>query len=119
VDLAAVLGGHAGEVEDFDLDAFAFERRAGDIGQAPALRHLPRAGVLAARRGIDNQRACRPGRLVARLGGADRIPGGDPVDRQVIFGISVARAGLPGDGALSLVGIRLPGDRGEPLDLRG
>ena len=31
VDMAAVLGGHAGKVEDFDLDTFAFKRRSGDL----------------------------------------------------------------------------------------
>ena len=104
-----------GQVEHLDLDALRPRSAvAGDLDEPPALRHLAGAGVLAARRGVDDQHPGRPGGRVARRGGADGVARRDPVDRQVVVRIGMAGPGLAGDRALAAVGIGRPGHRGEP-----
>ena len=73
------------EVENVDGKSHAREHRLGELDQPPALRHFAGAGVLAARRSVDDQDAGVSLRIVvAALRGEDGVPRGEPVDREVV-----------------------------------
>src|SRR5262249_32606404 len=111
--------------EDFDLAGMAFvarpafDRLLGDLHEAPALRRLARAGVLAARRAVDDEDARgRGGGVMGLLGGPDRGPRGEPIDRQIVVGIGELGAGLAGARRLAAGVVGLPRDVLDRVELR-
>src|SRR4051794_12614038 len=100
MDFLAELGGQPRQVEDVDRKTLLGENRFGQFYQPPGFRHLAWAGVLAARRTVDQQDAWRfAGIIVTALRGEDGVARGQPVDRDVIVGIGKARPALRVTGA--------------------
>src|SRR3954463_12457737 len=111
MDLAPELGGEPVELQPLDLEAaLALDHFLGDIHQPEALGYLAGAGLVAARRTVDQQDArLRRGRLLPPLGLPDGIARGDPLERQLVLGIGVARTGRFGARRLAAFVIAVPG----------
>jgi hypothetical protein len=82
MDVAAVFRGEAAQVEQHDLDIGSSGKDlARDLDEAIGLGHFSRAGVLAARRIVDekNDRSAAVG--VTAFGIVNALAGGQPIDR--------------------------------------
>jgi len=118
VDAAPVFGGEATQVEQLDLDVrLGGEHLAGDLDQPIGLRHFARAGVLAARRAVDQQDGRLAAVLVAPLRRLDRRPRRQPIDRQLVVRIGKLAAGLLRARSLATVVVGLPGRVGDLVEL--
>ena len=101
MDMTAVFGGKAREVEKLDLCTRCRENLARDLGEPEALRHLAGTRMLRARRAIDQQDASlTSGVIVLPLRRLHRFARRDPIDRKLIVGIGEFRAALRVCGAL-------------------
>src|SRR3569623_648606 len=108
MDVASVLRCQSTEVENLGREARAFHHLARHFDQAVALRALPWARMLAARRAVDQENMPRTNSLVFDLRCIDGSRGLCPVVRQILVRISVAWSRLVGAGRLAGVGVAIP-----------
>src|SRR5438445_4772930 len=117
--MATVFGGKAMQFEHLALGIRRCrDHLAGDLHQPVGFRHLARTGVLASRRGADQQdagRCCRI--LMPRLRRANGIARRDPVERKVILRIGKSSAGLARSRCLAPVVVSVPGHGGHSVEL--
>jgi hypothetical protein len=101
MDVTAVLGGEAAQFEHFDCGISSTgENLMRDLHEAIAFGHLAGAGMLAARRCRDEEKTGWARLvLVPLLRQVDRFLRGNPIDREIVFGIGETRACLAGPGA--------------------
>jgi hypothetical protein len=119
IDHAAALGGQSAEVEKIDLEtAGLLNQLARHARQAEGFRHFARAGLIAARRAVDDQDARRRFRvLLPLLRRLDLAAAFDPFERQIVFRVGIAGAGRPRAGAFAVGLIGFPGHVDELVDL--
>ncbi len=118
MDFPPVLRGQPRQVEHADQRTLDAANLAGDLQQPPALRHFARTGVLAARGAVDDQDARRlRGVFMLRLRLLDRFMRGAPVVGEVVIGVGELRPGLVRARRLAVVGIAVPGDAGDAVEL--
>ena len=105
------------QVEDIDRESHFDEHRLGELDQPPALRHLAGAGMLAARRAVDDEHARLRGRIVvAPLRFKNGLAGGEPVDRDFIVRIGKARSRLAGQRRFSRMAVGVPRGRDDGVE---
>ena len=110
MNLPAEFRRQARQVEDIDCKSHFDQHRFGELDQPPALRHLAGAGMLAARRAVDDEHARRRGRIVvAPLRFKDRLARGEPVHRDFVFRIGKAGTCLAGQRGFSRMAVGVPG----------
>src|SRR5688572_22362384 len=115
----SVFRGEAAEVEQVELDPGGLDDLARDLDKAKGLGHLARAGLVGTRRAADAEDAQRCGGIaMALLRQRDRVAGGNPVQRQVVVGVGMARASLARVRRLAVAVIRIPGKVDQAPDLR-
>src|SRR5690349_3996680 len=106
------------QIENVDLQLHGEEAVPGKLDHAPALRHLAGTSVLAAWRAVDDEDARSFAWIVmARLSRADRVASREPIDGDVVVGISMARSRLAGEWRFAGVAVGVPGRGYDRIEL--
>src|SRR5579883_1711634 len=116
---AAIFRGEPRQIEDFGFRAgIGRNDCGGDLDQAPAFRHFSRAGMLAARRAVDEKNASRPARVfVLRLRGENGAARVEPIDGQIVIGVGESRTRLEGVRTFPALLVRAPGRVGDAVQI--
>jgi hypothetical protein len=109
VNLLAEFRSEPAQVENVEGKSHFLKHRLGDLDQPPGLRHLPGAGLVAARKAIDQQDARRfASGIMNPLRGKNGFARRQPIQGYFIVRIGKARSGLARQRRFSRVAISIP-----------
>ena len=117
MNLPAVFRHEPRQVENVDRKSHFEKHWLGELHQPPALRHLAGAGMLAARRAVDDEHARLRGRIVvAPLRLKNGFARRQPVYRDFVFRIGEAGSRLVRQRRLSRMAVGIPCGRDDGVE---